>query len=311
MGILDDTLLDAARPLPQLTLRRAIDDAAPEFDPEPAEESTAALTVFRLQKDGGVDPPVAPPAPRAVDAGKASARPLHAPVGFFDDATLQFVTSIEGLETGKGQASTWNSDATDRQERLVSSEPSHRLDYGVSTGSSVFSNRVPSPFDDPGNLVHRIESSDGMRRATGRGAPSGETAPARIAADPAVMAQELPTAARRGPQPNADERTAGAAAALPGGAMPPLAGADVEPMGEVVTVPAARRPTAEARPAAQIPQPALRSDTNPVRMSQSAAAPRLSIGRIEVTVLSAPQAAAKPAAAPTDAFLSKHYLRRL
>lgn len=41
-------------------------------------------------------------------------------------------------------------------------------------------------------------------------------------------------------------------------------------------------------------------------------APRLSIGRIEVTVLSAPQAARAPNRPADDgAFLSRHYLRRL
>ncbi|MCK7500250.1 MAG: hypothetical protein MZW92_65585 [Comamonadaceae bacterium] len=143
MGILDDTLLDAARPLPQLTVRRAIDDAALEFDPEPAEEPTAALTVFRLQKDGGVDPPVAPPAPRL--RMQARLRRAHSTprLGFLTTLRSSSVTSIEGLENRSDRASTWNSDATDRQERLVSSEPSHRLDYGV---DRVFSILEPSSF---------------------------------------------------------------------------------------------------------------------------------------------------------------------
>lgn len=308
MGILDDTLLDASRPLPQLTLRRAAGDAVPEFAPEPADDPGEALTVYRLQKDGGGNPPVAPPAPRAVDAVSGAAGPLHAPVGKFDDATLQFVNSIEGLETGKGQASTRNSDATDRQERLVSPDPSHRLDYGASTGSSVFSNRVPSPSDDPGKFVHRIGSSDGMRRATGRGAPSGE---------PVTPSPDAALPANRGPgafPPAAGQRAGEAAAAgavdgfgveASAGVSPPAAAAVGERRRQAAPLAAPPAPAAAARPAA-VPAAAPR-----MQAASPPAAPRLSIGRIEVTVLAAPQPAPKPAPAPSDAFLSKHYLRRL
>ncbi|QDF96888.1 hypothetical protein CJ010_10265 [Azoarcus sp. DD4] len=50
----------------------------------------------------------------------------------------------------------------------------------------------------------------------------------------------------------------------------------------------------------------------PARGSTADTAPRLSIGRIEVTVVSAPQPARAPSRpAGDDAFLSRHYLRRL
>jgi hypothetical protein len=39
--------------------------------------------------------------------------------------------------------------------------------------------------------------------------------------------------------------------------------------------------------------------------------PQLSIGRIDVTVIAPAQPPSRPPAAPNDAFLSKHYLRRL
>jgi hypothetical protein len=97
-----------------------------------------------------------------LDAGSFDAGSLHAPVGYFYDASRQSFISIDGLETGKEPVRTWNSDATDKQERSVSPDFSHRLSYGVSTGSSISSSQVPSPFDYSGKLVQRIDSSDGI-----------------------------------------------------------------------------------------------------------------------------------------------------
>ena len=57
MGLFSDTIRDARRPLPGGTtwLRRAAVDDAPIEADEPADP--AALTVFRLQKEGGGSPP--------------------------------------------------------------------------------------------------------------------------------------------------------------------------------------------------------------------------------------------------------------
>src|SRR5574340_471600 len=240
MGILDDTLADAARPLPTAVLRRAPIDGAPEFDPEPVAEPSDDLTVYRLQKDGGNIPPPAPPVPRAVDAGAPEARPLHAPVGIVNDASLQFVISNEGLETGKEPVSTRNLDATDKQQRLVSTDPIHRWYYADSTVSLAFSRRVPFTFDARSKSVSRIESSDGMRRATGRGAPSGDPDPSPAVKAPAAPADSpADTLATAGPAP-----AAMTAPEVPGTATPTVANGIPATTAAAITA----RPTAPLLP---------------------------------------------------------------
>ena len=316
MGILDDTLSDAAQPLPQLALHRASDGGDPDFSADTPAEDGEALTVFRLQKDGGHAPPAAPPAPRAVDAGAPAAGPLHAPVGIFNDASLQFVTSIDGLETGKGQASTWNSDATDRQQRPDSPDSSLQYDYVDSTGSQVFSSQVPSPFDDPGKSVQRIDSSDGMRRATGRGAPSGDPSPQL--ADAIHSDATTPSSARLAspqatPPSTAADKPATAAQDRSASPTPPTSLTEALSAAARQTVSAhVQAHSGDAHGAAQAtPGGKQRGMVVPADSPRDADA-RLSIGRIEVTVL-APAQPKPQAAAParSDAFLSKHYLRRL
>lgn len=308
MGLFADTLADATRPLPRATLRRMADASAPSCDePEPQDEGEA-LTVYRLQKDGGKEPP-APPAPRAVDAAATAQGSLHAPVGDFDvDATLQFVTSIDGLETGKEQASLRTLGVTDEQEQLVSPDSLHRFHYAVATGSSVASNLAPSPLDHRGDLVSRIDSSDGMRRATGRGAPSGDPFPA--AAPVAAASTAMPAAAAATPA------SPDAASAAIRQAMPGTHSANPAEAAHTAAVELATATTATVR--ADSPHAATGHamptafQAPPMRSSTTDTAPRLSIGRIEVTVVSAPQparAASRPAG--DDAFLSRHYLRRL
>jgi hypothetical protein len=323
MGILDDTLSDASRPLPQLTVRRAPADA-PEFDSEPPADDGGALTVYRLQKDGGQLPPVAPPALRALDAGSSDAGSLHAPVGYFYDASRQSFISIDGLETGKEPVRTWNSDATDKQERSVSPDFSHRLSYGVSTGSSISSSQVPSPFDYSGKLVQRIDSSDGMRRTTGRGAPSGEPSPlAAAAATPAdAGAGRTLASASSETDGRSIEATSAAVHTCPVIPTDSLARPASEPSREsddaapgtplatTATGTGSRRVASDRfTPASPRPQA---SEQSSARSGNAlAATPQLSIGRIDVTVIAPAQPPSRPPAAPNDAFLSKHYLRRL
>jgi hypothetical protein len=309
MGILDDTLHDAARPLPRLDLRRMPDEMQTEFDREPAEDSGGALTVYRLQKDGGKLAPAAPSAPRALDAGSQTAGLFHAPVGYSNDASLQSVISIEGLETGKEQVSTWNSDATDKHELPVSPDSSHRLHYGVSTGSPVSSSRVPSPSDDPGKLVYRIESSDGMRRETGRGATSGGLPFVGEQAELPAALPAIPAAAPRAPAARHKDITAAVPRELNLGGRSGTSDAHAIPV--VPTAGAAPSGARALSPAAVAPARREAAGARAQPVAAAPAAPRLSIGRIEVTVVSAPQAPARPAAAPTEAFLSKNYLRRL
>jgi len=258
--------------------------------------------VYRLQKDGGKEPP-APPVPRAVDAAATAQGSLHAPVGDFDvDASLQFVTSIDGLETGKEQASLRTLGVTDEQEQLVSPDSLHRFHYAVATGSSVASNLAPSPLDHRGDLVSRIDSSDGMRRATGRGAPSGD--PSSGGPTPVVHASSATPTEVVAAAPNAANATIGQA--MPG--IRPASPAETAHAAavELATVRADSLHAATGHPTPAVtPAPQTRGST-------ADPAPRLSIGRIEVTVLSAPQPARAPGRpAGDDAFLSRHYLRRL
>jgi hypothetical protein len=336
MGILDDTLSDAGRPLPQSIVRRAATAATTEFDPEPPADNGGALTVYRLQKDGGSIPPVAPAAPRVLDAGVSTERPLHAPVGFSCDASHQFMISIDGLETGKEPVRTWNSDATDRQERLFSPVASHRLSYGEWTGSSISSNQLPSPSDDPGKLVQRIDSSDGMRRKTGRGAPSGDTSAASAAATMANNRQsrdetaeftapaiDRPANGKPTAQPSTRLTSGQFSTALPSPARrqakPSLAAGPgrVDSHAIPVANSAAPQQPGAGRPGTRHSQPAdatrseIRSEPGKPPGFPPAVGPRLSIGRIEVTVIAAQQQAPAQKPATDDAFLSKHYLRRL
>jgi len=79
MGLLQDTVRDARRPLPaSFALRRSAADASPiETDDPPEPADPGALTVYRLQKEGGSAPPMASPAgPRpAREAGAPAGRP--------------------------------------------------------------------------------------------------------------------------------------------------------------------------------------------------------------------------------------------
>jgi hypothetical protein len=346
MGILDDTLSDAGRPLPQHLLRRSTETATSEstestkLDPEPPADNGDALTVYRLQKDGGSIPPVAPAAPRALAADVLTGRPLHAPVGFSCDASRQSMISIDGLETGKEPVSTWNSDATDRQERLFSPVVSHRLSYGESTRSSISSNQIPFPSDDPGKLVQRIDSSDGMRRKRGRGAPSGDASATHAATMATDRQSGSETADRTAPAlvPPANGETAAQSSTGPAAAQassaplaavfPPPARWQAEPSPaagpgrvDAHAIPAsdgaAPQPPGAGRPGTRRSQLA---DTTPSEIRSQpgkppgftpAVGPRLSIGRIEVTVVAAPQQTPAQRPVTDDAFLSKHYLRRL
>lgn len=82
---------------------------------------------------------------------------------------------------------------------------------------------------------------------------------------------------------------------------------------------AAPRPHAGMDAAAARPAPQTHATASPTSIAPSPRsgtpadnAPRLSIGRIEVTVVSAPQPVRAPGRpSGDDAFLSRHYLRRL
>ncbi len=324
MGILDDTLSDASRPLPAYTLRRAsADEPLPDSAAEAAADDGEAMTIYRLQKSGAPIAPQAPPAPRAVEAGAPAASPFHAPVGNFIDASLQFVTSMDGLETGKGQEGTRNSNATDRQRPTDSPDPLLRLEYDDATGSSHSSRRDPSPLDDFGDSAQRKDSSDGMRRATGRGAASGDPSegPRQRAATLAAVGERRPQAtlpARR--RDDESQPTAAISTPAADGAAT-VVGAEAEhgPGQAPADRPAAQvRPRSVAGvgeaggPVAAAPRPMPRE--HPRGAADGAdVQPRLSIGRIEVTVLSEPRPAARaaPSRPADEAFLSKHYLRRL
>jgi len=323
MGILDDTLSDASRPLPAYTLRRAAaGEPVPDSVPDAAPDDGEAMTIYRLQKSGAPIAPQAPPAPRAVEAGAPAASPFHAPVGNFIDASHQFVTSMDGLETGKGQESTRNSNATDKQQPTDSPDTLLRLEYDDATGYSNSSRRDPSPLDDFGNSAQRKDSSDGMRRATGRGAASGDPP-----GGPRQRAMTLPAVGDGGPRPIRPARRRDDAVSPPPAPTAPAddrslaGGSSGDPSGPAQapagshSLPIDSHAVARGAAGSALAGDPLRPQREqpPTSSGRSDVQPRLSIGRIEVTVLSEPKPAARIAPSKTadDAFLSKHYLRRL
>ncbi|MCB1887878.1 MAG: hypothetical protein KDH20_09750 [Rhodocyclaceae bacterium] len=110
--------------------------------------------------------------------------------------------------------------------------------------------------------------------------------------DPVAAAVAPPATAAGSPPPRAAGQAQAAVSVAP-----------AQPSRALPAPPAGYAPTS-ARAAVDGPPPAARPETH-------AAAPRLTIGRIEVTVLGEAKPPPKPRAAADDAFLSKHYLRRL
>lgn len=310
MGILDDTLADAARPLPGTeVLRRADDEAAadePMLDvaPPPADGAT---TLYRLQKESGVSPPQAPPGLHPAHDGGPRSSPRAVAAVEMHDASLPLVNSRNGLETGEGQASRRQSDV---RGQFASSDAAESISSSGDVVSTVVRSNVDTaPLSREGTWVQvqRDDSNAQGSRETGRGAPSGDLhRAAPPGATPEAVAADAPSPpAGAGGRPALHEAAAGPVP-QPGPREAGRPRVDTAPrVGVAVSPPPARL---EALPA-RVAFPTAPTPARPAPATD--AAPRLSIGRIEVVVLAPAPAARAPAAVADSAFASKNYLRRL
>lgn len=279
MGALLDTVTDALRPLPGAApvLRRAAADMAELPADEGEGADSGALTLYRLQKEGGVSPPLAPlhgpstPDPAAPPgAGKVG--------GVANEGTRRIAHPRIGREDGLERGEQGTRHTVERrteslqQSKLIIESP---VPLRSASGSSKSAQEVAVVV--PVVVSASVEHSGGTvnRSQVAHGVPSEDLQAAGRSADDAVApAPVLPAQAH---------------------AAPPR----IEP---AVAEAPARRAVPSAPPLARGGRPS----------ADSAAPGGLRIGRIEVTVLAeAPPARPAPAAAPADShFLSRHYLRR-
>lgn len=312
MGILDDTLADATRPLPGAQVLRRTDDEAAVDDPileQAAPPVDGATTLYRLQKESGVSPPQAPPGPHPAHDGGPRPSPRAVAAVEIHDASLPLINSRNGLETGEGQASRRQSDV---RGQFASSDAAESISPSGDVVSTVVRGNVDTaPLSPEGTWVQvqRDDSNAQGSRETGRGAPSGDLhdeTPPRAALRATDVPPLPPGPAGRHARHEAAAGAAPAPLQVPHEPGRPRAHAAP---GVVVAVsnspPGARFDAAPARPTL----PAAPMPARPLPPAD--AAPRLSIGRIEVVVLAQAPAARQPAATADSAFASKNYLRRL
>lgn len=349
MGLLNDTLIDAMRPLPESgsRLRRSADpniEAAPEAMEDAMDES-GALTIYRLQKDGSSGLPAVPSDLRAGDAGMQLHDPLSAPAvnSREHDASPRVDIWKSGLETGERQESVTRSEAKDRQERFAAAVSTFPSDDAESFMSRSESGRTPDVNESASNLVERNEGESNARRVTGRGTPSGEPHLPPPAEQPMREVAIADTGRHhdKGGTPQAGEtvgNTPMASAMRSGGeglladslnskASPEnVAGRSPQPAGypgfeEAGFLPAAPLPIADAVSVAgvtarhRIPPVDASSQQAPIGTPEyhpvSDAGPRLQIGRIDVLVVADEKPKARSNPSRDDGFLSRNYLRRL
>ena len=150
MGMLDDIVQDARRTVPAgMVLRRsAVDTTMPiETDdtPEPADDG--ALTVYRLQKEGGSNPPKASPGSYPSDDTGMQAGRLEG-VAVVNHGALRPVRKvIDRLETGQDRLLEMQSDVSGVAASRVPEDPGPSLmNAGPVSAGSV------SPSWDVGHL---------------------------------------------------------------------------------------------------------------------------------------------------------------
>ncbi|MBX3607170.1 MAG: hypothetical protein KF788_17965 [Piscinibacter sp.] len=295
MGALLDTIADALRPLPgapNAVLRRAPAGAAEPLPDEVEADDGAALTVYRLQKDGGdSSPPLAP---------------LHGP-STPDSAAPNGAGSVGGADERSDRiAHPWigRKDGLERGEQRTRHTVERRAE-------SLSQSRLSPEFPVPSSSVS----------VTSRPAPSVAVEVPVVVSAPVERTYEavkMREPARGAPS---EDLLQGAMPQIDDGPGEVLASGPqrLESTGEpaVVAAPLAERAPPPALHLATVAQrdvpPATPQRATPRAPPQPPAPGGLRIGRIEVTVLAdAPRAKPEvPAAAPLDSrFLSRHYLRR-
>ncbi len=328
MGILSDTLNDALRPLPApgSWLRRSQDlhiEAAPLELEEPDDEG-GALTLYRLQKDGGGGLPAVPSDPRVGDAGLFWQDPLPAPA-----VNLREHDASPRADSRKPviQERAPPLENEHRPERSVAPEPIHPSEDVGSSGPHTDWNPVATILEGVTHPVEPNEGKENARRATGRGTPSGDLYRARGPREPAPFPMQssdpmpgYPAGSFAEPQAGLDSGPGPVSAAsrldAAAGEAPPQtrASADPGPRPAVGLKSPARATPGEAHPQqgrfSPLPAGAKAAGAPPPPASTEPAA-RLHIGRIEVVVVAPAQPEHRATAWGDDGFLSRNYLRGL
>ncbi len=238
MAILQDTILDAQRPLGGGWLRRSAIEGDAELGPTNEDSSTEGMqTIFRFQKEGPARPlkasfqPVVEatrvPAGDPLSAGTEAARwksPANTGIDSFGIDATETVSSRSELETGQ-EVRGGPSKTTAAREEIASEEEVRSLSVPGPTEAKLYRTTHKSEIPDgTGQPVSRYEISSPSR--AGRGAPS-ETSHSSTAAESTVAAAravEIPAPTALTAQAFSDATLAVDADVAPTVAEPPTPG---------------------------------------------------------------------------------------
>ncbi len=319
MSLLAATIADALRPLPGRRGNFIVQRAAFE-EPEPEivdGGDSAALTVYRLQKDGAN--PIAPVAPTrgsgTISRGGPSAGVNHALDVGDPGVAINHVERL-GIPFVEGR-----NERNVRESRFASTEtrvpnawspsipPPQRVGSSPSqTASNVSFSDVDSQSETSGQTDQR---SGGRRVARSAPSETSEDAqPARPTSRDVALTRRLIDAVAGGENAAA---MAASTAAERAGSLEAGVHADVPLFADAVIEPT--HGAARARRDAGASEVRLRHVAAPAvtSLASDSGAPRVHIGRIDVTVLAdspAPDAGARGSSDDDRHFLSRHYLRR-
>jgi hypothetical protein len=309
MSLLAATIADAQRPLPDrggtfLVQRAAVEEPEPEMiqagDP-------VALTVYRLQKDGANA--IAPAAPargsattsrdgpstgikHAYDVGDPGVANRHV-----ERRAFPFVGERKESNVRESRFASTEARVSEVQSLPIPS-PTGVDTLSAQAASIASTSDVDSQSETSGPTEHRYE-----RRRVARSAPSEDPNDAQA---PTAAVREVAPAERLAEPATSGDIAADVAAAI-AAAAPVLAHAAAESAPDAAyaaRVASAVAPRAQYAAPPRVVAPA----------ATDSAAPRVHIGRIDVTVLAdapVPGAGARGGADSSDRhFLSRHYLRR-
>ncbi|MDM0030050.1 hypothetical protein [Variovorax saccharolyticus] len=299
MDLLLDTVNDALRPLPGSApvLRRSAAGPA-DLPPDDMGDSAdpSALTVYRLQKEGGTPPPAAPlHGPSTI--GQGAFHRAAGPDGVVNSIDHPLVSLKDGLERGEkitrevhGQEALSNRQfESSSVSPALSGAQSHEVAASVSHLAETSDEEI---YPDVANApAQRHYGKIGGSRVAG-GAPSEDLLV--TPAEPSGIDNTAPAKAQPGSRANAAVRETSARQAASARAQTQV------------------QATAQSAPEARGPGSPSLARRTPARHAPESTS-GLHIGRIEVTVLAqaprpAPRAAGQP---PVDSqFLSRNYLRR-
>jgi len=338
MGLLTDTIADALRSVPDAgsVVRRAHRGMVPAPADESAlpDEDPGALTVYRLQKDGGHVSPRAPSAkPVTVERGPSSSSRSPAMVGSEGAVSATNAFEQRDLPSGRRRKESKGSEYRFVTDQSTASNVPFRP---IPSLDSVDMSQVPDLSFDSSHVRNSESRTSGQTDGTDEwrrealGAPSEDLLiatgpqPARASTPPRADATDAMDAM----DPAAGRAAADVAVAAPDdAAKATVRGETTEAAAPpVLDAPAAdarherARARAEALRTASAYAAAAMRDRGPRLAAGLAAAaapapeaePRVRIGRIDVVVLAppAPAPAVADTSGPARDFLSRNYLRR-